>query len=71
MAKSFEVLISGFHLFSCGDLESANPPMQIRPEQICKANSGVFDKDNVVASKGPNTPTEFMTAVSIAYAVLI
>ena len=65
-AKSPACFFSGSHFLSCGVKESERPPIIIKAEQSCSAKSGVEFKEILVARSGPNTPTEFITAVSIA-----
>ena len=68
-ARSPASFFSGTQLRSCGVNERESPPIIINPEQSLSAISGDEFKEMLVAKSGPKTPTEFITAVSIAYAV--
>ena len=65
-ARSPASFFSGIQLRSCGVNESDKPPIIIKPEQSRSAISGDEFNEMLVASSGPKTPTEFITAVSMA-----
>ncbi|CAB5144405.1 unannotated protein [freshwater metagenome] len=68
-AKSPASFFSGTQLRNCGVNERESPPIIIKTEQSSSAISGEELSEILVAISGPKTPTEFITAVSTAYAV--